>query len=310
MTDFLQDLWHDLREKRLWPIAAAMLLAIVAIPAVLTKSAAEPAAPTVAATPTPDAKRGSVLALDVDSAASSGKGSSLDSFSADNPFTPPGFRKGAPGEDVATVDVATAGGEVEGKIELEGGDGAPVGGPSPQAPLPVPVTPRTRTEFEYVADITFWEGDRRRTIHDLRKLDMLPDESAPVLIFLGATSDGGDAVFLVDSTLKAVGEGTCSPSRANCTFVMIGPGSEHSFTSETGESYRLRIDEVRRVKVKAGAAKSSRRPKAKTAVGAEPAVKPFSLPSLVDLVEVTDGGPATRRDAAGQDRSSNSEAGR
>ncbi len=309
MSDFFQDIWHDLREKRLWPLAAAMLLGIVAIPAVLTKSATEPAQPTAVTTPAPKAKGGSVLALDVETPASSGKGSSLDSFSRDNPFTPPGYRKGAKAADSETVDVATAGGEVEGTVEVGGGGGAPTGDSAPQSPLPVPVGPRTTTEFEYVADITFWQGDRRRSIRGLRKLDMLPNDSAPVLIFLGATSDGGDAVFLVDSTLKAFGEGNCSPSRANCTFVMIGPGSEHNFTAETGESYRVRIDEVRRVKVKAGASKSSR-PQAKTAVGAAPAVKPFDLPSLVDLVEVSSGGSATAADGAGQDRSSNPETGR
>jgi hypothetical protein len=311
MTDFFQDLWHDLREKRLWPLAVAMLLGIVAIPAVLTKSAAEPAQePTSAVAPVAEKESGSVLALDVESAASSGKGSSLDSFSPDNPFTPPGFRKGAGAEGAETVDVATAGGEVVGSIEVDGGSGggAPTGGPSPQAPLPVPVAPKTKTEFEYVADITFWQGNDRRTIRGLRKLDMLPNESAPVLIFLGATTDGGDAVFLVDSTLDTAGEGTCSPSRANCTFVMIGPGSEHTFTSETGDSYRLRIDEVRRVKVKASASKSSR-PKARTAVG-EPAAKPFSLPALVDLVEVAGGGPADAPAKADDAPSNNSKAGR
>ena len=33
------DLWHDLREKRLWPVAALLLLALVAVPVLLAKPA-------------------------------------------------------------------------------------------------------------------------------------------------------------------------------------------------------------------------------------------------------------------------------
>ena len=32
MKMFFLDLWHDLREKRLWPVAALLLLALVAVP--------------------------------------------------------------------------------------------------------------------------------------------------------------------------------------------------------------------------------------------------------------------------------------
>src|SRR5688500_3334631 len=35
MHNFLLDLWHDLREKRLWPIAVALLAATLAVPFVL-----------------------------------------------------------------------------------------------------------------------------------------------------------------------------------------------------------------------------------------------------------------------------------
>ena len=39
MQTLFQDLLHDLRAKRLWPVAAVMLLALVAIPVVFMKSA-------------------------------------------------------------------------------------------------------------------------------------------------------------------------------------------------------------------------------------------------------------------------------
>ena len=43
MNDFLIDLWNDLREKRLWPVAALLLVGLIAVPVVLSKPTEEPA---------------------------------------------------------------------------------------------------------------------------------------------------------------------------------------------------------------------------------------------------------------------------
>jgi hypothetical protein len=167
-----------------------------------------------------------------------------------------------------------------------------------------PPTTRTETaQYEYVADVTFWTGDRRRKVRGLRKLDMLPNQSAPVLIFMGTSGDGGNAVFLVDSTLKAAGEGRCVPSPANCAYVHIGPGSEHAFTTVEGDSYRLRIEEIRRVEVKASAARAAR-PSARTSVGNRTASRRFELPSLVDLIAVTETTTTPGSAPASENRSS------
>jgi hypothetical protein len=289
MNDLFQDTWHDLRAKRLWPLAVVLLLAIVAIPALLTKSAAQPpsAAP-VATVPAPDDRV--TVTLDGDDAASSGTGSSLDGFAKGDPFTPPPAIAKSDGSVTTTSTPGSSDG-----VASPGGDpgGSDDGSAPPFSPPGAPIDvepPRTRTEtseYEYVADVSFWTGDRRREIRGLRKLDMLPNQSAPVLIFMGTTGDGGNALFLVDSTLRAAGEGRCVPSPANCAYVHLGPGSEHAFTTVEGESYRLRIEEIRRVEVKATASRAAR-PSARTSVGRHAAARRFELPSLVDLVAVTE----------------------
>jgi hypothetical protein len=109
-----------------------------------------------------------------------------------------------------------------------------------------------------VADVTFGRGERTRSIRGLRRLDMLPDEDNPLLVFLGVDSSGDDAVFLVDSTLKQEGEGRCADKE--CSVLSIGAGSEHSFTDSEGREYALRIDHIRRVR--AGASSSRRRSEA------------------------------------------------
>jgi hypothetical protein len=299
MSDYARDTWQDLREKRLWPVAVVLALAIVAIPLLLTKSAAQPAADQTAL-PAPAEDTLVAVTRDDGDAASSGTGSALDRFAEGDPFTPPG-RIVAKGDAVATS--ASTAGPSDGGGTADGGGGSESLPPasSPDAPVPPPVT-RTETKaFEYVADVTFWNGDRRRQLRGLRKLDMLPNQSAPVLIFMGTSGQGGNAVFLVDSTLKTTGEGRCVPDRANCAYVHIGPGAEQIFTTETGDAYRLRIDEIRRVRAQdAGAAAN---PRAHRSAGAGPAARRFQLPSLADLVEVDTTTTTVAEPAAGSSKS-------
>src|SRR5918998_5405677 len=101
MQIFLLDLWHDLREKRLWPVAVVLLLGLVAVPVLLAKPAEEPTAPAVT-TALPEEKQEDALAalaevkLGQDVA---GSGSTLGVFDPDNPFQPP---KGAIAKEDAT----------------------------------------------------------------------------------------------------------------------------------------------------------------------------------------------------------------
>ena len=301
MSDAVQDIWHDLRAKRLWPVAALLLVGLVAIPAAMMKSASSPAPQAAPA----DVAEGApaVAEIDVTDAVDTGAGSSLDRFSARDPFRPPSsVTKGGEsvdGSGSATAGAADASGEPGAATPSDGGtgdDGAAGGDPGTVSPSPDPAPeppPTVTAEFEYVADVTFWSGDRRKRFPRLRKLDMLPNQAAPVLIFMGVTAKGGNAVFLVDSTLRAAGEGRCVPNGANCAYVHVGPGSEHAFTTDDGDSYRLRVGEIRRVESggKASGSKAAKR-RARTA---DRGLRRFALPRLVDLVEVT--GPATAGDA-------------
>jgi hypothetical protein len=127
----------------------------------------------------------------------------------------------------------------------------------------------------------------------MEKLDMLPNQASPLLIFMGVTPSANDAVFLVDSTLEAAGEGRCKPSKSDCAFVYLGAGSEHLFTDPDGNSYTLRIDEIRKVRVGSSgdkAGKTAKAGKARTASAAVGEHRRFVPPVLADLVTVASGG--------------------
>ena len=326
MTNFLLDLWHDLRAKRLWPVALLLLAGLVAVPVVLSKKAEEPA---VAPTPPAEANAG---ASEQDGPAAlaevkleelgQGAGSSLSRFNdPSNPFAPPEKvldrlrreEKGSGGgESAGGGSASSGGGDASGGTSLEGGSlGGGAGGNTGSGDTGTGDTGTgdtgtgdtggdtgdgdggtTTTEYTFVADVTFRANDRRRKIKAMQKLDILPDRANPLLIFLGVTAKAGNAVFLVDSTLQAAGEGRCKPSRSQCAFLYLGPGSEHEFTNEEGDSYTLRVDEIRRVKLGDEKANTSNKDKktAKAAVGQSAPARRFALPLLADLVSVSSGG--------------------
>jgi hypothetical protein len=223
-----------------------------------------------------------------------GDGSSLSAFDVSNPFNPPqsvvdkaldeaqgetgtsvpGTGTPAPTGDTGTGGTDTGGG-TGGTGNTGGGDNGSGGGQG------------KTTEFTYVLDVTFWNNGKRRTIKGLEKLDMLPSQVNPLLIFMGVSDNAGNAVFLVDSTLDATGEGKCKPGNGDCAFLYLGAGAEEEFTTDEGDSYRLLINEIRKVKVgsesgqAAAGAKSGKT--ARASVGSEVARR-FAFPLLTDVV--------------------------
>jgi hypothetical protein len=326
MKNLLLDLWHDLRARRLWPVALVLLAGLVAVPLVLSKKAEEPAVAPPAATKAeaPESDGPAGLAEVKLEELGQGSGSSLSSFSdPSNPFAPPPKVIARIRQESAAPGTAAGSNSGGGGAKIEGGSlgggagaadapadsgsggsagGSPAGdtggdtGDTGAAPAPtVDGGEKTTTvSYTYVADVTFRVNNRRRKIEALEKLDILPDRAHPLLIFLGVTETAGNAVFLVDSTLEAAGEGTCKPSKSDCAFLYLGPGSEHEFTSAEGDSYTLRVDEIRRVKLddgkkKAGASKKDRKKIAGAALEQPSPVRRFSPPLLADVVSVSSG---------------------
>ncbi len=310
MKAFLSDLWLDLRAKRLWPVAVALLLALVAVPVLLAKPAEDPAARAAASAPAQKAQAdeeelAEITRVELGDSDASGSGSTLGVFDPSDPFRPPSkvVKKAkesegdleVPGGILVEPVPSGAGGGAGGPSNGTGGEvttggGQTGGGETPDSGTPDGGSETTTTVYKYVADVTFSVNGRTRRIKGLEKLDMLPHQAAPLLIFMGVTAKGGDAVFLVDSTLEAAGEGRCKPSPSDCAFAYVGAGSEHVFTDEDGDSYALRIDEIRKVKVPAQAkgagARRASGARARAAVGPS---RRFAVPLVADqVVENTD----------------------
>ncbi len=274
MKIFLEDLWQDLRETRLWPVAVALALALVAVPVLLKKPfQAPPPAPALAQSAADqDLKHQAKVVL----ANQDSNGSRLNLFDPSDPFrSPAGARKktdnsgvtSASGGGLGNTASQAAGTGASGGGTLGGGGGSLTpssggggfsgggttgGGSIPKAKTKV-------TKFTYVIDVTYKHNGHTRKEKGMTALEMLPNSTSPLLIFLGVDSKATNAVFIVDSSLKPapLGEGKCKPSTDNCNFLYLGAGNEEVFTTSDGQTYSLQIDGIRRVKVKSKSAKAS-----------------------------------------------------
>lgn len=265
MTTFLLDIWHDLREKRLWPVAVGLLIATVAIPVVLSKPAEAPkvetAPPSATTAALPTVTRDQSI---VDTSA-------LDAFDIKDPFN--STADGGPSGDPATGDsggsasggtgtgTSAGGGSTGGG--MTGGPGGSTGGSGGG-----PGAGGGTRYFTYTVDVRF--GKRKLTaFKGMRTLDLLPNDQNPVVSFMGMTDNARTAVFfLVDPAFEADGEGTCNPSPDDCRFIYMGVDEDRNeetlSAAEGALEYTLVLDRINIRRLSANDAVGDAQPEADT----------------------------------------------
>jgi hypothetical protein len=257
MNDFFLDLWQDLREKRLWPVAAALLLALVAVPFVLIKPAKvappQAAAGVGATSAKPLEPMGAGLLQPAENSVSDG--SALEAFLSKDPFKPIKSLHKAPGvapTSVTSTSGATAGAASSGGASGGGSTAPPVasGGGSPGGATTGGGTTTTTKTWTYVANLHFGRSGHEKAYKNTKQLTVIPDEQTPLLVFLGVTGDRRKAVFLVDSKLQTSGEGRCKPSTDKCSFLYLAQDADNNeqlFTDTDGTEYTLRLDDLKKL---------------------------------------------------------------
>jgi hypothetical protein len=246
MTTFFLDLWQDLRAKRLWPVAVALLAATVAVPALLFKPVSE-TPPAVGAAHDSGAKL-PVVALD----ASSVSNSHLNVFKEKNPFKALGGASGAPlaGSGATTLGNAVAGAvssankssaSAAGSGSASGCSstgGSSTGGTAPVGPDGKTVTPGVHF-FTYTADVRFGKLGSEKTYKSVRELDVLPDGAHPVISFYGVKNGKTAVFFLPDPAFRADGEGKCMPTPENCRFLYLKTDDAHNEATLSSQSGQI-----------------------------------------------------------------------
>ncbi len=234
---FLRNVWADMLEKRLWPLALVLLVGIAAVPTVLVKKNqqhdTQQVVAAVAANRAANAGPDAVVALDT-SAAATARRNHLGRQR--NPFD----QLFAPKVKVTTTSSA-AGTTTTVSGSSGGSSGSGGSGTSGGGTTTTPKQPAT-TKTAYSVSLHFGQAGTMRTIHNIPRLTPLPSAVNPFFVFLGVKDDGKTAVFLVSSDAKATGDGACKPSDSDCETIEMKAGDTEFFdlTTDSGvQQYQM-----------------------------------------------------------------------
>jgi hypothetical protein len=257
---FLRNVYADLVDKRLLPVAALLLIALVAIPVLLSKPTKESGST--------DAPAGVSALLGGDSAALlgetkpavslGGEGSfrkHVARLSRKNPFKQQALgATRARDEGVTVQDGATTGTDTAGQV------------PGTTVPDSTPDTGTgdgTRKLYRYVAEVKFGRIGKTKK-ENVEPAEFMPSEQNPVLLFLGADNAGENALFLVSPEATSRGDGVCVPDESKCEIVRLKQDDvqffEVSLSAETVVTYELELVDIALKEVKSSPSTSVTEP--------------------------------------------------
>lgn len=223
---FLQTIWADLVEKRLWPVAVAMVIALVAIPLLVTGKSSTPTAQTFAGTVTgPTAPQAGNLGPTALSAPQVKLLQATTRHAASGPRDPFGQPK-IPKVTVKAVQVGpgpSSGSSGGSSSTQSAGTSTPsttVGPTTTTTPSPKPGSGKSATDTSlYRVSLRVGQSGSLKAHSSVQRLSPLPSVTDPFFVFMGVLSDGKTAVFLLSSDAKATGDGVCKPTPDNCQTV-------------------------------------------------------------------------------------------
>jgi hypothetical protein len=264
----VENVYRDLRDRKLLPLVVLLLVAIIAVPVALSASASTPsstAAPVAEVVPA-DAPEAQAAVL-AENPGLRDYRERLDALKSQNPFDQQFETSGLAGTEVESgsdsVESITesggapvSGGGDTGAVTDTSGGSTTTSSPDTSSSSGGSVESTETVEpeiffYTFKVDLQYGlEGDVKER-RNVKLLDML----SPVGTFLGASADASLAVFALSSNVTAAtGDGECSPSPESCDFLLLEKGQSAALTYQQDgaeiATYRLGVDDIRVVKVK------------------------------------------------------------
>jgi hypothetical protein len=249
------DVIYDLRNRNLLLVAVMLVVAIIAVPVLVSKSSSDAASPIdlsaqAGAESTPESQS-AVVAYQPGIRNFKQR---LNGLSAKDPFKPQFTATaatdaaGATSLDQVTSSSSSAPGQT---TSTGGGSGGSGGGSSGGGGSGGGGKTTTETLYTYyVTSVSTGEsGGTLAQLNKISQFQFLPSVDKPVLVYLGTTSGGSQALFLVSKDVTSVGgNGTCFPTADACQLLGLsaGAGTDMIYGPD-GKTYHLQVDKIKRV---------------------------------------------------------------
>jgi len=244
-----RNMLKELVDRKLWPIALVLVIALVAVPVLLTKKA-----PTDIVTPPsgplPYSSGSTLPAISVQTT----PGDSNLGGKGRNPFTPQHVATTSTTAAVASVttspatgttttstgstgssSTANGGGSGTGSSTSSGGSTStpPSTTPAPTAPPKPAPTGLTATQAYHVSLAITTANGGVNTIDPLERLSILPSKQQPMLVQLGVLQGGHSVLFAVEPGTVVSGAGACTPGPIDCEILSLNPGQTEGISKQT-----------------------------------------------------------------------------
>jgi len=249
---FLVDLYRDLRDRRLLIPAGLLLVALVAVPFLLSES--PPPDPPPPSTAGIEATAATPAVLTEDEGVRNYR-ERLDALTEKNPFDqqfadPP--RSAGAIDEASSEATGTGGGTATGTgsaLPADDGAGAAVASVPRGEPVIEVAEPTEDRWLTWQVDVSFGKVDDVKEYEGLRTLQLLPSKKRPVVAIFGISQQGKKVAFvLTDEVSSSSGDGRCSPGQKDCSFLVMKKGDKRRIvaTRENGTRvvYRLKLRRI------------------------------------------------------------------
>jgi len=268
----VSNLYRDMRDRRMLLPAIALVVGLIAVPVLLTKSSvsAPPPAP-AAAGPTGGEESAAEPAVVTEQLGVTDYEKRLDQLDSKDPFrrhftTLPKSAKltttSSPGVTSSTTAAtsstsglstsATSSGSVSGSSTVSPSTTTTTSSRSGSSNSNASTSPSSLTLYSFRVSVAVGPAGDLTDRDNVKRTAYLPGKNRPLVSFVGVSEDTKHAIFSVSRDVSAVrGDGSCYPRRGNCNFLRLKPGDKASldYAPEGDRTYNLKLREIKLVPI-------------------------------------------------------------
>lgn len=277
MSQFFNSLKADLLDRRLLPILALVVVALVAAVGYAVLGGGGSSSTTLTASspaPQPSTKTGSIAVTPATTGAQQPVAETTHGASAQhggssrNPFTLlPGAKTASTSSSSGTTGAKSGSGSSSSSTPSSSAPSKSSGGISPAPTIPAKPTP-AKPKVAYQVNVLFGAGPagtippiiQLTPLNDLTRLQPLTSAGGEApLVFAGVAAGGKSAIFTLVREVILHGPAVCGPSASQCQTIRLSPGQteELEYIVPGGQSLIYRLQLVSIAAVKASAAKAT-----------------------------------------------------
>jgi hypothetical protein len=252
LQKFFGDVVYDLRNRGLLPVVVLLLIAMVAIPVVISRGASSSGPSLQPAGATAEAVPEAQQAVVSYSPGVRDYKKRLQGLDAKDPFQQQFAEAAAAAGQLTGTEVGATGtsattGTVSPSTSTSSGSGSAENTGSTGGTKKKKKKKKSTGTYTYQTDLAAGEASATLApFTNVTAMTALPNDTTPVLIYFGNTADNTSSLFLVSNKVTQVaGQGVCLPNPDDCALLSLSAGqTEDLVYAGDGKTYRVQVVQI------------------------------------------------------------------